>query len=321
VAAGYQPLDADLTSIAALTTTTFGQSLLTQTDAATVRTTLGAGTSSFDGVYSSLSGIPSTFAPTAHQHAGSDITSGTVDPARLGSGSSITTKFLRGDSTWQTITAGDAQTANPLSQFAATTSAQLAGVINDKTGSGALVFANSPTLVTPNIGAATGTSLKIGPTANVLIDLSADTTSGILSIKSTNAGSDFDDAIRLVASKYSRNAVRINNAGNAFFDFGVNAGNYVISGGNQILYQANGISFSLSSASPRDVVFSRNAAGVAQIGTLFGNALGSLLLTNLTASGDIEITDPTRGIILRSPNGTRWRIQVTNAGTLTTTSL
>jgi hypothetical protein len=42
---------------------------------------------------------------------------------------------------------------------------------------------------------------------------------------------------------------------------------------------------------------------------------------NLTASGDIEITDPTRGIILRSPNGTRWRIQVTNAGTLTTSSL
>lgn len=31
------------------------------------------------------------------------ITQGTVAPARLGSGSSITTKFLRGDSSWQTI--------------------------------------------------------------------------------------------------------------------------------------------------------------------------------------------------------------------------
>lgn len=47
---------------------------------------------------------------------------------------------------------GDALTTNPLSQFAATTSAQLAGVISDETGTGALVFANSPTLVTPALG-------------------------------------------------------------------------------------------------------------------------------------------------------------------------
>jgi len=39
---------------------------------------------------------------------------------------------------------GDALVANPLSQFAATTSAQLAGVISDETGTGLLVFATSP---------------------------------------------------------------------------------------------------------------------------------------------------------------------------------
>ena len=60
VAAGYQPLDSDLTAIAALTTTSFGRSLLTQADAAAVRTTIGAGTSSFDGAFSSLSGTPTT---------------------------------------------------------------------------------------------------------------------------------------------------------------------------------------------------------------------------------------------------------------------
>lgn len=37
-----------------------------------------------------------------------------------------------------------------LAQFAATTSAQLAGVISDETGTGALVFASSPALTTPN---------------------------------------------------------------------------------------------------------------------------------------------------------------------------
>jgi hypothetical protein len=55
---------------------------------------------------------------------------------------------------------GDALTSNPLSQFAATTSSQLAGVISDETGSGALVFGTSPTLTTPTIGVATATSVN-----------------------------------------------------------------------------------------------------------------------------------------------------------------
>ena len=45
-----------------------------------------------------------------------------------------------------------ATAAGNLSQFAATTSAQLASTISDETGSGALVFASSPTLVTPALG-------------------------------------------------------------------------------------------------------------------------------------------------------------------------
>jgi hypothetical protein len=66
----------------------------------------------------------------------------------------------------RTITLPDATgtvalTANKLSDFAATSSSELAGIISDETGSGALVFANTPTLVTPNIGAATGTSLVL----------------------------------------------------------------------------------------------------------------------------------------------------------------
>ena len=52
-----------------------------------------------------------------------------------------------------------AYVANKLSVFAATTSAELAGVISDETGTGSLVFANSPTLVTPTLGAALATSI------------------------------------------------------------------------------------------------------------------------------------------------------------------
>lgn len=46
-----------------------------------------------------------------------------------------------------------------LGAFAPTTSAQLAAVLSDETGSGAAVFANSPALVTPSLGAATADSL------------------------------------------------------------------------------------------------------------------------------------------------------------------
>ncbi len=53
-----------------------------------------------------------------------------------------------------------ALTSNPLSQFASTTSLQLLGVMSDETGTGALVFANTPTLVTPVLGAATATSIN-----------------------------------------------------------------------------------------------------------------------------------------------------------------
>ena len=52
-----------------------------------------------------------------------------------------------------------AVTGTNLSQFAATTSAQLAGVISDETGSGSLVFATSPTLTTPKINAIVGTAV------------------------------------------------------------------------------------------------------------------------------------------------------------------
>lgn len=58
-------------------------------------------------------------------------------------------------------TTGLGLTSGTLAQFASTTSAQLAGVISDETGSGALVFATSPSLTTPNIGVASGTSLTL----------------------------------------------------------------------------------------------------------------------------------------------------------------
>src|SRR3990167_9193171 len=53
-------------------------------------------------------------------------------------------------------------TGLPITGITSTTSAQLATLISDETGSGALVFANTPTLVTPVLGVATATSISFG---------------------------------------------------------------------------------------------------------------------------------------------------------------
>ncbi|MBJ9686789.1 hypothetical protein I5589_06815 [Burkholderia vietnamiensis] len=59
-----------------------------------------------------------------------------------------------------------ALTSGTLAQFAATTSAQLAGVVSDETGSGALVFGTSPSISNPTL---TGTTTAAAITASGLI--------------------------------------------------------------------------------------------------------------------------------------------------------
>jgi len=86
----------------------------------------------------------------------------TVGAAYQGLGAGYLAVSNTGQVTWSAGGGGgggDALTANPLSQFAATTSAQLAGVISDETGSGALVFGTSPTLTTPILGTPTSVTL------------------------------------------------------------------------------------------------------------------------------------------------------------------
>ena len=70
----------------------------------------------------------------------------------------ITSSALSGYATNAQLTSF-ATTANSLSQFASTTSSQLATLISDETGTGGLVFATSPTLVTPVLGTPTSATL------------------------------------------------------------------------------------------------------------------------------------------------------------------
>ena len=123
----------------------------------------GSSNFTFDGTTASMAGLAVTGSSIFRAAATQD---GVAIVGRAGGTSSYEVTF-----TPTTLTADRIQTlqdaagtvalsANDLSFFAATTSAQLAGVISDETGSGALVFATSPTLVTPVLGVASATSVN-----------------------------------------------------------------------------------------------------------------------------------------------------------------
>ena len=68
--------------------------------------------------------------------------------------------------------------ANVATFLATPSSANLISAVTDETGTGALVFATSPTLVTPVLGAATATSIVVG--SGVTINASGIVASGII---------------------------------------------------------------------------------------------------------------------------------------------
>jgi hypothetical protein len=84
-----------------------------------------------------------------------------TNPAALGAVAvGVGTTTARADHVHPTTGLG--LTASGLNQFASTTSSQLAGVISDETGSGALVFGTSPTIATPVLTLSTTTSTTEG---------------------------------------------------------------------------------------------------------------------------------------------------------------
>jgi hypothetical protein len=108
-----------------------------------------------DGVtaLSALSFLPTVSAstPTIQQVlTAGQVATTTIETTGFIKTGGLSTQFLKADGTVDSNVygVGDALTTNPLSQFAATTSSQLAGVISDETGSGALVFGTSPTFTT-----------------------------------------------------------------------------------------------------------------------------------------------------------------------------
>jgi len=132
--------------------TTFAKTFLDDSSASAVRTTLGAQASS--GLLTDISGISWAQGDILYYNGANLV--------KLGAGTSgrfLQTQGPGANPQWTATGAGDALTTNPLSQFAATTSAQFAGVISNETGSGLVVFNDTPTLIAPILGTPTSGTL------------------------------------------------------------------------------------------------------------------------------------------------------------------
>jgi hypothetical protein len=77
----------------------------------------------------------------------------------LAAGTATAIRFYQPTNSWYQINAETVYGTGVQNWLANPTSDNLRAAVTDETGTGSLVFATSPTLVTPNIGAATGTSL------------------------------------------------------------------------------------------------------------------------------------------------------------------
>lgn len=157
-----QAFDADLAAVAALTTDAFGLALLTKTTAANVRTYIGAGTSSFDGVFASLTSKPTT-------RAGYGITDAAANGLATGSGLTIATARILGRTTAATGAIEELTVGSSLSLSAGVLDA-IQGIRTTDSPQFAGVGVNLATAVSPLTGG--GTILARGTTVQGVLELS-----------------------------------------------------------------------------------------------------------------------------------------------------
>jgi hypothetical protein len=191
-------------------------------------------------------------------------------------------------------TTGLGLTSGTLAQFAATTSSQLAGVISDETGSGALVFATSPTLVTPVLGAATGTSLAL--TGGSLTARPAATQDSVIIAGRAGGTSSFGVTITPTTLTASRTVTLAN--GNTTLQ----AGTMAITGGTLAQFAAT------TSDQLRGVISDETGSGALVFGT--SPTIGTPTISSPTVTGSLTAggTTGTSGQLLASTgSGIQWK--------------
>jgi hypothetical protein len=129
----------------------------------------------------------------------------------LGAGTATAIRFYQPTNSWYQINAETVYGTNVQAFLAVPSSANLRAAMTDETGTGSLVFATSPTLVTPVIGAATGTSLVVNGTAGLgyatgaggAVTQGTSRTTGVTLDKPTGAITLFSAAGTTVAASFT----------------------------------------------------------------------------------------------------------------------
>ena len=194
-----------------------------------------------DGVTSAIQTQINDKAPIA-----SPTFSGTVtvpSGASLGTPTSLTLT----NATGLPVSTGISGLGNNVATFLGTpSSSNLAAAVTDETGTGALVFANTPTLVTPELGAATGTSIAFpdalagsatataGTSATTIDTWSATTYSAAKYFVQMKKDSDIE-VIEMLVAVDGNNNVYVTEYGNVVSNTELGTTNAVYSGGNVLL--------------------------------------------------------------------------------------
>lgn len=161
-----------------------------------------------------------------------------------------------------------------------TDSSGIAANISDETGSGALVFANSPSFTTPNIGTATGSISGNAGTATALAANGANCSAG-----SYPLGVDASGAVESCGTDISGNSATTTTASagdsaTAFFSSGT------------IEHERGGLEFDASAVAIGDIIAGTGSGTMALV-TASGHSDGDVL--TLQADGTVDYETPASG--------------------------
>lgn len=111
--------------------TAMGRSMLTSSDATAARLAMGAGTSNFDGAYTSLTSVPSSFTPAAHTQASTTISDSTATGRAILTASTVASarSTLGVQSTSEAAAAYYPASGNPSAFLTSVSSAQVTSAL------------------------------------------------------------------------------------------------------------------------------------------------------------------------------------------------